>query len=506
MRAPQRALPFIKTVWSDHPSSPRPAGRPPHRAPSASPILMLLAVLLFSPAARADEPPTPLSTIDIPVMISISPLGKTIEGQVPKGVNNLDGYEVDSSGGYGARYSVERGAISITMRGPILSVSTPVQYGFEACRRTRQKIFTGGFTMWPCVSCGLGDEVRRQVQLSLRSQVMIRSDWRIVTRTSPRTPLFRNRCAVTALNLDVTDWKIAPWIEQQMTWLARSVDANVPRMSDLRKNAELIWRELQNPVELSPRMWLILQPEGARVAPLDGRGNYFVTTIGLLARPRLVAGGRPSPAGHLFPNAEVGPAAASQGLTVPFEVVLPFAEASALLSREMVGTRRVGDREITIQSVRVSEGSDGDLRLTLAVRFRHALLRTFQGDVELRGTPVYNAATGALELQNLDYTLDPKSKRALFRISDALYHDVLRTQLAQSARWPLKPRLEQLTAQIDRALRRPLGPGARLNGTVTRLVPSLVRVSPDGITLQASVSGSAVIIVMDWSRELRGMQ
>ena len=467
---------------------------------SLSSVFTLLAALLLSQAASAQSTPTPPSSIDIPVMVNLAPLSRTIESQVPKGIDHLEGYELDSAGAYGARYSVERGPISVTMRGPILSVSTAVQYGFEACRRTRRKIFSGGFAMWPCVSCGLGDEARRQVDLSLRSQVLIRPDWRIVTRTSPRTPVFRNRCAVTALNVDVTDWKIAPWIEKQMTLLARSVDANIPRASDLRKNAETIWRELQDPVELSPRLWLVLQPEAARVAPLEGRGIYFMTTIGLRARPKVVAGERPVPALQRLPNAEIGPASATQGLTIPFEVAIPFAEASALLSREMVGTRRVGDRQITIDSVRVSEGSNGDLRLTLAVRFRHALLRAFQGDVELRGTPVYNAATGVVELQNLDYTIDPKSKRALFRVTDAFYHDVLRTQLAQSAKWPLKTKLEQLTSQIDRALRRPLGPGARLNGTVARLTPSSVRVSPDGITLEASVSGTAVIIVTEWNR------
>ncbi|MEO8217073.1 MAG: DUF4403 family protein [Acidobacteriota bacterium] len=468
-----------------------------------NPTALLLMLCLSTTAdsiSQATVVSQPLSTIDIPVVISLAPLARAIESQVPKGVNHLEEFERDPSGSYGARYSVERGTLAVKMRGPILTVTTPIQYGFEACRRTRKGLVTGEFTMWPCVSCGLGDEVRRQVQLSLRSQVSVRPDWRVVTKTSATTPVFRNRCDVTAFKVDVTDWKIAPWIEQQLASLARSVDRNVPRMSELRKTAASIWIELQKPVALSPRVWLILQPQEVHLTPPDGQGGFFAMTIGVRARPLVIAGDQPRLSPMPLPNAGAVLSPASAGLSIPFEVVLPFQEASAMLASELVGTKRIGDREITINSVKLSEGTEGSVRLRLAVRFKQALLRTFTGEVELRGTPFYNAATGELELKDLDYTLDPKARRALFRVSDALYHDVLRTQLARSAKWPVKARLDGLAAEIGRSLHRPLGNGARLAGNLTGITPQGVTVTPDGIAAGAIAYGNAVIVVTDWTR------
>ncbi|HET7711417.1 MAG TPA: DUF4403 family protein [Thermoanaerobaculia bacterium] len=453
------------------------------------------------PSARPAARPTPdlpddqLSTIAIPIEIPLAPIVDRLEQSVPKAAARLDGFELDPQQRFGIRYRIERTAINLSAIGTGLHATTTLRYSLEACRRTFNPV-TSSHTMWPCGSCGFG-ETARVAEIALHSTLQWDTDWRLRSRTTARPVEFPNRCRVTLLNIDITDWKIAPAANAQLRAIAASIDRETPRLSDIRALAEKIWMSIQAPIELAPGTWLVIDPKGAGFGPIGGNGSRIGSTLHLRANARITVGQRPAVALAPLPPLEVQHAAA-RGLNVLATVSIPYPEVSRNLN-EQLGGKSFDKGRLLVKSVEVTAGREGKALVRASIRYRGGPLKQYEGDIELEGDPQIDRASRSIALTNVSYSL-PSRRGLFFRIASSLSRESIRAAIERNARWSASRQLELWRVGTERAANRALAPGVHLRSRVTALEPVGISAKPEAIVISMSMQAEASIEISDAKR------
>jgi len=432
-----------------------------------------------------------MSTIVIPVTASLAPLVPQVESQVPKLLQKLDGYEMDPEQRFGVKYKAQRDPIALNMQGSGLHASTTIHYALEGCRRTINPINRAA-AMWPCISCGFGEPMRAAL-LTIDSHLEWDGNWRLRSATKARPVEFPNPCAVTVLNIDISEWKIGPLVDQQMKDVVKTIDRNTPKLTSLRPQAQEIWTALQTPIEIAPNTWLVLEPADVGLGPIRGAGLTVSSAIALRARTRVVVGPKPVLAARPLPPLRIAVDAAS-GLHVPFEVELPYAEASRLISEQFAGrTYDTGGGKLAVDSIRLLPGTAGKLTVEASIDYRGGGLKRYAGLVYLEGTPRFDASTSSIVIDDVDYSLDPRRRNLFLRAANGLVHDTLRATLRANAKWSIAGEIVRIRGEIDRGMNRQLSGGAALKGHVDSIAPVSVTAAPDTIRLQVVGTGTASI-------------
>lgn len=447
-----------------------------------------MLALLFAATVAAAAPPAELSTIVIPIRTSLAPLLPQLEQQVPKRFDKVDDYELDPQKQFGMKYRIVRDPIALNVIGSGIHATTTLHYALEGCKRV-QKPFSNEIAMWPCISCGFGEPMR-DAWLSLSSRLEWDANWRLrsVTRAMP-VEFSKNRCQVTFANIDITDWRIAPIMNDQLRQAARTIDANTPKLTSIRPAAQQVWSALQAPVELAPRTWLVFEPADVALAPLTGSGLTLTSAISLTARTRVVVGERPAPVARPLPPLKTAQQPAS-GMRIPFDVELSYDEATRLLT-DNFGHKKYED--VFVDTIRLSAGANGRVSIELNVDYRASMFRKYRGLVYLEASPRFDPATRSLVLDDLEYSLDPHRKNPFVRIADRFAHERLRTNLARAAHWTLAPQLDTIRAELTRAMTRPLAPNVTMRGRINAIEPGAATIDPAGITIHALATGAAEV-------------
>lgn len=441
--------------------------------------------------APVEEAPAEVSTIVIPIRTTLAPLLPEIEKQVPKAVASK-GYEGIPREPYVVRYRVDRDPIALNMIGNGIHATTTVRYSIEGCRVTR-KPFSDETTLFPCLSCGFG-EPPRDAFISLDAHLGWDDAWRLKTTTTVRPVEFTNRCTVTFAKIDISDWKIAPVVNAQLQQVAKTIDANTPKLTSIRPAAQEIWSSLQTPTEVAPRTWLVMEPLDLTLAPISGAGLNVASALSLRTRTRLVIGARPTVAPKPLPPLRVAQPA-SNDVRVAFDVELPWEEVSRLLSETFAGKSY---QNIRVESLKVAPGEDGKVRIEAQIDYRGSGLKKYHGLVNLEGMPRFDAATSAVVIDSLDYALDSHRHNPFLRIGDRLAHDTLRQRLAQSARWSVAPQLNDVKQEIERATSRQLAAGITMHGRVASIAPESVMLRSEGVVIRVVATGEASVDVSAW--------
>src|SRR5262249_19426144 len=269
----------------------------------------------------------------------------------------------------------------------------------------------------------------------------------------------------------------------------KTIDVNTPKLTNIRPQAQQVWSSLQAPQEIAPRTWLVMEPADVAMAPLAGAGLNVSSAMVLRANMRIVFGERPAIAPKPLPPLRTVRDAAS-GIRIPFDVQLPYAEATRLMT-ENFGRRKYQD--LTVDTIRLMPGTDGKLGVEVGVDYRASSFRKYSGLVTLEGTPVFDAATRTISLKDLDYALDPKHRSLFVRVADKLAHDTLRRNLAEGARWSIAPQIATIRGEIEKAIVRPLAPGVFLRGKVDDITPVAIGLQSDAIAIEVLATGSAEV-------------
>ena len=354
----------------------------------------------------------------------------------------------------------------------------------EACR--------GRF---PCISCGFG-EPRRVADIKLHTRLEWDPQWRLRSTTTVLPVHYARRCQVTWLGIDITRRFVAPRIEAQIEEAARIIDRNVPALTVIRPQAQQIWTALQTPVELAPRTWLVLEPSAVGLSPITGQDAVVTTTLALRATTKVVVGERPVVSPSPLPPLQRAPGGVTPSIRVPFDLELPYEEASRLATRDYAGRKyKINGRDLTLSSIRLLPSAPGRVLVEAEIDYKGGRLRNYRGMVYLEGTPRFDPATQSIVVPDLDYSLAPARRGLFARITERLTHVWIRARLRESARFDLAPRIAEARAEITRALTRELAPGVVMTGRADAIEPQSVTARPNGISVRVVARGVAEVAI-----------
>jgi len=447
------------------------------------------AILLFIAACAAAPPPAVLtpapappppevSTIVVPITSSLRPLLPQLEANIPKTMAKLDAWELDPQGRFGLKYRIAREPITLNMVGAGLHATTTVHYALEGCARAGSK-------MWPCISCGFGEPMR-DANIALHSHFDWDQNWRLRSKTTARPVDFPNKCGVTILNINISDWKLAPLVNGQLRDLVKTIDGNTPKLSNIRPMAQQMWTTLQSPVELAPRTWLVLEPLDVALGPIRGSGLDVTSTLVMRTRTRVIIGDKPPAATKPLPPLRTAVENGAGGMRVPFDLELSYAEASRLMNEQFAGKKFA---DLTIESLKLMPAKqEGRIAIEATIA-----MKRYHGPVILEGVPQFDNATTSLIINDLDYELHPKHKSPFLRLADRVSHDTLRARLRENARWTVAKEVNDIRTEIDRGMTRQLAPGAMMRGHITSIEPVSVLAASSGITMRVIAVGDATV-------------
>ncbi len=437
----------------------------------------LLLIVAWSGAAQP-LPPEP-STITIPIRTDLKPIASEIEKRVDA---KFAGKTTER--GIDIHYDVARDPIHLRMIGAGLHSLTSINYAMQACR--------GRF---PCVSCGYG-ESRRAADITLHTALSWDPSWRLRSSTRLLPVNYAKPCEVTWLGIDVTRRFVAPVVEKQLGDAAKIIDKNVPALTNIRPQAEQIWTALQTPYELAPRTWLVLEPTDVALSPITGANSTVTTTLSLHANTRVVFGAKPATTRKPLPPLKSAPSTGPASVRVPFDLELPYDEASKLATRDYGNrTMQVNGRALTITSLRIAPAPNNRVLIEAMIDYRGGRLRNYKGPIFLEGTPRFDPVTQTIVVPDLEYSLDPKRRGLFARIAERAAHDTIRTRLREAARFPLATQIAEVRSELARALTRPLGPGVLLKGRADAIEPQSVTPRADVIAVRVVARGAAEITI-----------
>jgi hypothetical protein len=345
--------------------------------------------------------------------------------------------------------------------------------------------------MWPCLSCGFGEPMR-EATIELQSRFEWAADWTLRSKTTARPVDFgTNPCRVTPLNIDVTEWKLRPIVEEQLQGVAKTIDHNTPKLAAMRPYAQQVWAGLRGPFSIGPKTWLVIEPDDLALTPIRGSGLQVTSALVLHARTRVVFGEKPALAVKALPALRTANES-DNGIRVPFDVEIPWDEVSTLLTREF-GKHKysIEGGTLSVDTLQLSAAKDGKLSLEAAIDYRGGGLRKYRGLVYLEGIAKFDARSSQMTVDEVDYSIDPKRHSFVGAMLDRKAHDRIRTRLRGMLHWSIAPEVGALRKEIENGVTRNLAQGIFLRGTVDSIEPVSVRATTNGVTIRVIAVGSA---------------
>ena len=436
-------------------------------------------------AAPAELPPAlPPTVVNMPLLIDLNSAADLMEHELPRRLGNVDKRIAIPGKKRGAfAYEITRSPFAINVRGDTFEIAATIRYQGRGWYNPPIGPEVSG-------SCGTsGKEPRARVAISIRPE--INRDWQLVAQPKlsflgPLTKTERDQCEVTFLKIDVTG--------RVLDAARGALRAQFPRLAaklktmDVKGQVEKIWNEIQKPIRLSDSVWLMLRPEGVRLGQLSGTREMLGGTIGIVARPKIETGPKPSVA--VVPLPALEPPSGATGLNLLTEGRFDYLMISAHLSKALAGkVLNVPGGVIEIREA-AAYGIGGG-RLAVGVRFGG----TSSGQIYFVGTPKYEDATGRIDVPDLDY--DASTTPLLVKGLAWLKADQIRDFLRAKATFPSAETMERLSTLAAKGMNRELVPGVFLSTSLNKT--QILRLLPrgDALYLQAHATGQAALYVTD---------
>lgn len=432
----------------------------------------------------APAPPPPRvesSSMNLPVTVSVDVLAAAVAKAFPSEKREeqkwVDGAALVSRPGFEYQYMLWRGTPELKASGDTLEIGFP-----EAKFRVRGRLEPGG----PVSGCGYKPEPLRRMVLKASAKLSWAPDGTIESKSSYEPPQLPDPCALEMLDVDMVP-VLKKLIEARLPAVTRALDASIREQSVSRKRIATLWRNLQQPWEMHPGLWLTLSPSGIAVAPLESEGEKaFKTSLALDISPRAERGTRPAAAEVPLPRVAVGaPKGSGCHLVVPLR--LSYAAMNERLQKDVVGTELDAGPLGTIKVVSTFLYGSGD-RLAMEVGVSGGV----NGKIYAIGKPVLDRSALMLKIEDLDLTVETKNLFA--KAANSLARDKLIAALEPSTRVDLKAPIENLRRDMQSRLRREIIPGVRMEASEVKVDPRAVYPAPGGIEIQAVVDGSLTLL------------
>ncbi|HKP76399.1 MAG TPA: DUF4403 family protein, partial [Longimicrobiaceae bacterium] len=421
------------------------------------------------------------STVTLPITVSLAHVAGDVERKVPRGQDEGDWRPLGSFPVVGTLYvkqAWERDPLRLRLDGDHVDLSAHVRY--------RAKVAAHPCVLGRCrwvqlASCGQ-DGPMPTMDVGLRTALAVRSDWTVAPHTTPRQVRTGVRCRLTEAKVDVTE-RVAKAVQELIDRAAPDVDARLRAAVPLRHHVESVWRTVQQPINPSKGVYVLMQPEALAATAPRGTGTTLTTHVSVVVRPKVVVGDRPEVT--LKPLPAMGAAQPGTGFRIQLVAELPFETMDSVVRAKLVGKHfDIRGHQVTVKRTRLYAAGP---RVVLAA----TLTGDARGTLYFVGTPQFDPDSQAVSVPDLDFSVE--SRDVLPEVAEWLLYDQMRDQIRGAAHFAVGDRIAKIRGDVDRALDRQLARGVTSSGGVDRITPLGVFVFSRSVAAVVDAEGHAEI-------------
>ena len=362
----------------------------------------------------------PPSQINIPVEIDLTSQLKEVEKSLPK---QFEGKE-EQCEGVSFSYKFIREPIDFQLKPNALyyEVDGKFELKLNYCPKCHELWDEKGSCTVPRIyaSCGF-DEPMRKVKVAYSTNVSITEAYRFNTSTKLKKFDVLDPCEITVFKYDATS-EVEKQVRVQLEALEKDIDKQIEDV-DIRSSLQDVWKQLEEPMDLSGYGLLYLNPKSMALSPVSFENNPKRATL--------------NDSINKFMNQSM------MGVDIPFN-----------------------NKHIIIDSLQVL--GQQDQKLLVEVHFSGSKRGVFY----LVGRPFITPEQHFV-MSDVEYDLNSKS--VLLKTAKWLFDKRILEELSKAADYDLNPLLQETKVSINQQLNTALAEGVFLSGKVDQLsVSSLV--------------------------------
>ena len=342
-------------------------------------------------------------------------------------------------------------------------------------------VLGGGLNMG-LASCGerMGESTAA-LEFTVRGQLSWGDDAKVQMRQMPWEMRWVRPCELTAFKVKLEDILDLPMVRDQVQKAITQAVQRIPDAIQVRPMAEKAWKEMCKPRNVLPGVKLVARPESLSVSPLTGNGKTLFSSITVRARPTLTDSVIPSDSARKLPPIRIEPP--GDGVFhLEAQASIPLAVIDSLMTASLSGkVFDAGGRTVKIAKARLYGGGE---KAVLGI----TLVLPFEGDIFLKGKPLFDSASNKVLLSEVDF--DMQTRSFLANSADFLLHGTIKDAIAKAAVVDISKYMPKLAD-----LRIPAGDVGEVEIALQSLRPMGISLEQDRLAAWLQTDGKAVFKV-----------
>jgi Domain of unknown function (DUF4403) len=468
-------------------------------------VFVIFSLLLGSCKVKTADAPAPikeiaktenrpLSTINIPISLSIKDLEAAINKQFNGVLYNDDSYENNDNDNL--IVSVKKiDAFQLSASADKIKIIAPLEvYVKGRLKKDFFSLFDQDFGI------DKSKDATFRLNVVVNTKISVNQDWDIITkseagfqwREQPYLELGPIKIPIGSI--------IETAVNNQIADINKKLDAEITKNIKIKPMATQLWNQLQAPIVVSERYqtYLKIIPEFISLSNVNSDGKKLDVNLGFRSDIAFVSGSKPEPV-------ELKPLPKLQQQTridstfnLYFNASMNFNYATQLAKEQFVGKTLKFDndkQEVTINDLSFfNNGNKLGMMLNLTGFYRTGFFKKkFKGTVYALGTPVYNDSTQILSIKDFDF--DVKSKDALIGTAEWLLKGSFKKTIQEKLKYSMKDEIDKAIKSADDALKNAKIPNMKLNGKVEKIKPYGISLSDQGIQVVIQSTGNLKVMI-----------
>jgi hypothetical protein len=419
----------------------------------------------------------PPSQINIPVEIDLSSQLKDVEKSLPK---QFEGKQ-EQCEGVSFSYKFIREPIDFQLKTNSLyyEVDGKFELKLNYCPKCHELWDEKGSCTVPRIyaSCGYGEPMRK-VKVAYATNVSITEAYRFNTTTKLKKFDVLDPCEITVFKYDATS-QVEKQVRVQLEALEKDIDKQIEDV-DIRSSLQDVWKQLEEPMDLSGYGLLYLHPKSMALSPVSFENNGKKASLNALLTVQPLISTNSIEQHHTpLPNQSVYKS--GDGFQLAISVKASYDSINKLMNQSIKGMDiPFHNKHIVIDSLHVL--GQQNQNLLVEVHFSGSKKGVFY----LVGKPYI---TPDEHFVMTDVTYDLNSKSVLLKTAKWMFDKRILEELRKAADYDLNPLLQETKVSINQQLNTTLAAGVFLSGKVDQLTVSNIILGATDFYLMTLVSG-----------------
>jgi hypothetical protein len=407
-----------------------------------------------------------LSVMNVPIELSVKEIENQINAKIKGLIYEDNSYEDEDNDNLKAK---------VWKISPIRVVAIDSSFLFEVPLKiwvsAGYKISPLGITM-----SGYKD-TEFSIRIRLISKIGISPNWQVKSETYVDSYDWISDPSVKVAGLNIPIKSMASrMLNKNFDKITEAIDQEVASNLELKKNAELAWNIVRQPVMLAEEYdtWLVVVPTSVVMTPLLAKNGVIRAVLGIKGYTQTITSAtKPTvTAVQKLPDLQITPKV-TDDFKVGLISLVSYEDAGRLATAKMAGETFSflgGQYKVNVTSVELYGQND---KLVI----KAGLAGSISGYIYLKGIPYYDPLTQQLSLKGLDYDLE--TRNTIVRTAGWLLQGQFSRMMEKKMTFPVGDQITEAKKTIQKALGNyKVTDGVTLKGTLSDIQPDKVYLTP----------------------------